>query len=133
MKKLLTQKELAAATKEFARVQEEIEKETQIKKNELTIDAIDTLIFNSFWEDDLPMVGHVKNDGYFLLKFSAGDNFVSLERNVGETVYALEMKKSGTDSRVTFNPGSFPLITTPTMIINGIYQMVSQIFKNTKS
>ena len=102
-------------------------------KNELTIDAIDTLIFNSLWEDDLPMIGHVKNDGYFLLKFSAGDNFVSLERKLGETVYALEMKKSGTDSRVTFNPGSFPLITTPTMIINGIYQMVSQIFKNAKS
>ena len=102
-------------------------------KNELTIDAIDTLIFNSFWEDDLPMVGHVKNDGYFLLKFSSGDNFVSLERNVGETLYILEMKKSGTDSRVTFNPGSFPLITTPTMIINGIYQMVSQTFKNAKS
>ena len=129
MKKLLTQKELAAATKEFARVQEEIEKETQIKKNELTIDAIDTLIFNSFWEDDLPMVGHVKNDGYFLLKFSAGDNFVSLERNVGETVYALEMKTSGTDSRVTFNPGSFPLITTPTMIINGIYRWFLRYLK----
>ena len=133
MKKLLTQKELAEARKAFASFQEEIEKETQIKKNEITIDAIDTLIFNAFWEDDLPMVGHVKNDGYFLLKFSAGDNFVSLERNVGETVYALEMKKSGTDSRVVFNPESDPIITTPDMIINGIYQMVSQIFKNVKS
>ena len=98
-------------------------------KNKLTIDAIDTLIFNSFWEDDLPMVGHVKNDGYFLLKFSAGDNFVSLERKVDETEYILEIKKSGTASRVVFNPGSYPLITTPTMIINGIYQMVAQSFK----
>ena len=102
-------------------------------KNELTIDAIDTLIFNSFWEDDLPMVGHVKNDGHFLLKFSAGDNFVSLERKVGETEYVLEMKKSGTASRVIFHPGSTPLITTPDMTINGIYQMVSHIFKTATS
>ena len=98
-------------------------------KNELTIDAIDTLIFNSLWEDDLPMVGHVKNDGHFLLKFSAGDNFVSLERKVGEMEYVLEMKKSGTTSRVIFHPGSTPIITTPTMTINGIYQMVAQSFK----
>ena len=126
-------------------------------KNELTIDAIDTLIFNSLWEDDLPMIGHVKNDGYFLLKFSAGDNFVSLERQVGETVYVLvmrtsgsdsrieigregdmecrvlDMRTSGTDNRVIFNLASTPLITTPTMIINGIHQMVSHIFKNAKS
>ncbi|WP_419635196.1 hypothetical protein [Thiolapillus sp.] len=103
-------------------------------KNELTIDAIDTLIFNSFWEDDgLPMVGHVKNDGHFLLKFSAGDDFVSLERRVGETEYVLEMKKSGTASRVIFHPGSTPIITTPTMTINGIYQMVAHIFKNATS
>ena len=98
-------------------------------KNELTIDAIDTLIFNSLWEAGLPMVGHVKDEGYFLLKFSAGDNFVSLERKVGETEYVLEMKKSGTASRVIFHPGSTPIITTPTMTINGIYQMVSQSFK----
>ncbi|WP_419636456.1 hypothetical protein [Thiolapillus sp.] len=102
-------------------------------KNELTIDAIDTLIFNSLWGDDLPMVGHVKDEGYFLLKFSAGDNFVSLERKVGETVYVLEMKTSVTDSRVIFHPGSTPLITTPDMIINGIYRMVSHIFKTATS
>ena len=102
-------------------------------KNKLTIDAIDTLIFNSFWEDDLPMVGHVKNDGHFLLKFSAGDNFVSLERKVGETEYVLEMKKSGTASRVIFHPDSTPIITTPTMTINGVYQMVSHIFKTETS
>ncbi|WP_419618343.1 hypothetical protein [Thiolapillus sp.] len=133
MKKSLTQKELTDARKDFSRFQEKIEKETQIKKNELTIDAIDTLIFNNFWDDDLSMVGHVKDDGYFLLKFSAGDNFVSLERKVGEMEYTLEMKKSGTASRVVFNPGSTPLITTPDMIINGIYRMVSHIFKNATS
>ena len=102
-------------------------------KNELTIDAIDTLIFNSLWEDDLPLIGYVKNDGYFLLKFSAGDNFVSLGRKVGETVYILEMRTSGSDSRVIFNLASTPLITTPTMIINGIHQMVSHIFKTATS
>ncbi|WP_419607610.1 hypothetical protein [Thiolapillus sp.] len=126
-------------------------------KNELTIDAIDTLIFNSLWEDDLPMVGHVKDDGYFLLKFSDGDNFVSLKRQVGETVYVLEMKTSGTDSRieigwdmnmecrvldmrtsgtdsrVIFHLGSSPLITTPTMIIDGIHHMISHIFKTATS
>ena len=133
MKKSLTQKELAEARKDFARFQEKVEKETLIKKTELTIDAIDTLIFNSFWEDDLPMVGHVKNDGYFLLKFSAGDNFVSLERKVGETLYTLEMKTSETDSRVLFCPGSTPIITTPDMIVNGICRMVSHIFKNATS
>ncbi|WP_419618364.1 hypothetical protein [Thiolapillus sp.] len=133
MKKPLTQKELVEAKKDFAHFQEKVEKETQIKKNELTIDAIDTLIFNNFWGDDLPMVGHVKDEGYFLLKFSAGDNFVSLERKVGETVYVLEMKTSVTDSRVIFHPGSAPFITTPDMTINGIFQMVSHIFKNAKS
>ena len=64
MKKLLTQKELAVAAKEFSRFQEEIEKETQIKKNELTIEAIDTLILNSLWDEDLPMTAHIKSAAF---------------------------------------------------------------------
>ena len=133
MKKSLTQKELADARTDFSRFQEKVEKETQIKKNELTIDAIDTLILNSLWDEDLPMTAHIKNETYFIVILRSGEDFAKLERRFRSTEYVLTMRKSGKQSRVVFNPESDPLITTPDMIINGIYRMVSHIFKTATS
>ena len=131
----LTPKQQARAQKDFAHFTDEFEKELRIReegrkmKNELTIDAIDTLILNSLWDEDLPMIAHIKNETSFFVMLRSGEDFARLHREHRSTNYVLTMRKSGKRSCVAFDPESDPILTTPDMIINGIYRMISQMFK----